>query len=74
MTYAQIRSGRKLHLVYEAGEGPPGGPLIPAGSVSTPLCGHPVPGGYRMTINAPLANACKRCQRVWRARHGKGKK
>src|SRR5688500_5580071 len=66
--YAQIRKGRRLHLAYEAGEGRTPQTLVPAGFVSAPLCGRSIPNGYRMTINVPLANACKACRRVWRAR------
>ena len=69
MRYAQYRSGKKLHLVYEAGEGR-GGTLVSAGHLSLPLCGRDEPRGYRMTINVPLGHACGSCQRVWRARHG----
>lgn len=70
MRYAQIKSGQKLHLVYEAGEGKDASNLMPAGHISAPLCGeHSFAGGYRMTINVPLANACRRCQRVFNARH-----
>jgi hypothetical protein len=68
MIYAQVKRGQKLHLVYEAGEGKDKLHSIEAGYVSSPLCGRPVPTGYRMTINVPLANACKNCLRVYRAR------
>lgn len=65
MRYAQITGGRKLHLVYEAGEGKDAQHLVPAGHVSAPLCGTRwFFGIYRMTINVPLANACKNCLRV----------
>lgn len=70
MTYAQIRGGQKLHLVYEAGEGVDTEHLVSAGHLSLPLCGRRLAGNYRMTINVPLAYACKNCLRVWRARHG----
>lgn len=70
MRYAQASGGQKLHLVYEPGEGTDAQHLIPVGSVSQPLCGRSVPNGYRMTINVPLSNACRNCQRVYRARHG----
>lgn len=69
MTYAQIRSGQKLHLVYEAGEGKDEQSIVRAGFVSSPLCGKRH-NGYRMTINVPLANACRNCLRIDRARHG----
>lgn len=72
MIYAQIRSGQKLHLAYLAGEGPSQDRLVPAGRMSAPICGQRLPvGGYRMTINVPLANACKRCLRVLNARNRK---
>ena len=70
MKYAQIRSGQKLHLVYEPGEGRDDRHLVKAGHVSNPLCGRYVPPvGFRMTINVPLASACKNCLRVYQARH-----
>jgi len=68
MRYAQIKAGRRLHLVYEAGEGVDDQHIIKAGFLSNPLCGQPAPNGYRMTINVPLANACKRCIKVFNAR------
>lgn len=58
MRYAQIKSGHKLHLVFEAD-----------GVVSNPLCGTHV-DGYRMTINVPLGHACKRCMRVYHQNGG----
>jgi hypothetical protein len=70
MIYAQVKGGQKLHLAYEAGEGKDDLHLIKAGYISNPICGRPAPEGYRMTINVPLANACKRCRRVYAARHG----
>ena len=68
MRYAQIKSGHKLHLVYEPGEGRDDSKIVRAGYVSLPLCGKPAPTGYRMTINVPLGNACKNCLRVHRSR------
>ena len=68
MIYAQIKSGQKLHLAYEAGEGMDGENLVIAGNISHPICGIKPLNGYRMTINMPLGNACKRCLRVYRAR------
>lgn len=64
MRYAQIRGGRKLHLVFEAGEGLDSQHLVPAGQLSAPLC-HTnwFNGQYRMSINLPLGNACKNCSR-----------
>lgn len=70
MIYAQIRCGQRLHLAYEAGEGRDDASIVRAGFVSAPLCGRALPpDGYRMTINVPLANACKSCHRVWAARY-----
>lgn len=69
MIYAQVSGGQKLHLAYEPGEGPDDKHLVRAGYVSDPICGRPAPEGYRMTINVPLANACKRCLRVYAARN-----
>lgn len=71
MRYAQIKAGQRLHLVYEAGEGTDMQHLIPADQVSLPLCGRKFEGNYRMTINVPLANACKNCARVYNARYKK---
>jgi hypothetical protein len=71
MRYAQITSGRKLHLVYEAGEGRDDASLVAVGCVSAPICATPrFKGKYRMTINVPLRHACKNCLRVWRSRYG----
>jgi hypothetical protein len=70
MIYAQVKGGQKLHLAYQAGEGPDDQHLIKAGYLSDPICGRPALDGYRMTINMPLANACKNCMRVYAARHG----
>jgi len=67
MRYAQIKAGRKLHLVFEPGEGRDSAHLIEAGYLSAPLCGQRVDDNYRMTINVPLAHACKRCLRVYQA-------
>ena len=49
--YAQEKGGQKLHIVFDHED-----------VVSQPLCGRKV-SGYRMTINAPLAHACKNCVR-----------
>ena len=69
MRYAQIRGGRKLHLVYEPGEDDDPSRLIPVGYLSAPLCNTPAfRGHYRMNINVPLGHACHNCLRVWRAR------
>lgn len=74
MIYAQIKSGRKLHLVMQQGEVHRGHTMC-AGELSNPICGQTVRGNYRMTINVPLANACKKCVRAYtalRARAHKG--
>lgn len=68
MIYAQIKSGGKLHLAYEPGEGPSDDQIVRAGYLSNPICGQPAADGYRMTINAPLGNACKRCLKIYAAR------
>ena len=71
MRYAQIKSGNKLHLVYEPGEGIDRQHLVPAGYLSAPLCGtRAFHGSFRMTINVPLAHACMNCVRVYQKRHG----
>jgi hypothetical protein len=70
MKYAQIKGGNKLHLVYEAGEGVDAQHLIPINCFSAPLCGtRYFKGNYRMTINVPLAHACKNCLRVYSKRY-----
>jgi hypothetical protein len=66
--YAQISSGRKLHLALEAGEQSRSGEVVRAGFLSAPLCGQRMTANYRMTSNLPLGNACKRCNRVYRSR------
>lgn len=64
MRYAQIKAGQRLHIVAEPGE-MFRGEVVRAGYVCAPLCGtHHFTGSYRMTINMPLANACKNCLRV----------
>ena len=65
MRYAQEKGGQKLHLVYEPGEGHR--EITKAGFLSQPICGRVV-DRYRMSINVPLAHACKNCLRVYRAR------
>ena len=67
----QIEGGQKLHLVYEPGEGIDKQNLIQAGHVSAPICGRGFDknGNFKMTINVPLANVCKRCLRVYAVRH-----
>ena len=70
MIYAQIKSGQKLHLAYQPGEGKNDSEIVRAGFLSAPICGQPMgDSGYRMNINVPLGSACKRCLRVYRARH-----
>jgi len=71
MRYMQIKSGQKLHLVFEAGEGKDETKLIKAEHISAPICGRGFDknGNFRMTINVPLGNACKNCLRVYNARH-----
>lgn len=76
MRYMQINRGEKLHLVYEAGEGRDLQHLTPRNELSAPLCGRGLrnDGGFRMTVNVPFGLACKRCMRVYAARHrSKGK-
>lgn len=70
MRYMQIKSGQKLHLVYEAGEGKDDQHLIKADHVSAPICGRGFDkdGNHRMTINVPLGNACRNCQKVYKSR------
>ena len=67
----QIKSGQKLHLVYEPDEGKDEKSLIKAGFIGAPICGRGFSkeGKFRMTINVPLANACKRCLRVNNSRN-----
>lgn len=69
----QIKSGQKLHLVYEPGEGRTKDNLIPADHISAPICGRGFDEneGFRMTINLPLGNSCKNCQRIYKSRHQK---
>jgi len=64
--YMQIQGGQKLHLVYEPGEGPDDQHLIRAGHLSAPICGRGFNknGGFKMSINVPLGNACKKCLRL----------
>lgn len=64
MIYAQIKSGRKLHLAMEPGECDPHGRTVEHGRLSYPICGQPMKeaSSYRMTINVPLGNACKKCR------------
>ena len=73
MIYLQIKDGQKLHLAYEAGEGPNDKSLVMNGHISSPICGRGFDqktGGYKMIINVPLGNACKNCLRVYAKRYG----
>ena len=61
MRYAQEYGGQKLHLVQDYGDG----------SVSyRAACGRRPQkrGNWRMTINVPLGNACKKCLHLTRER------
>jgi hypothetical protein len=64
MIYAQIKSGRKLHLALQGGERDRDGVMIERGMLSAPLCGQRMADTYRMTCNLPLANACKKCRAI----------
>lgn len=61
-TYAQENGGQRLHLVRETG----GGYVE-----DRAICGrhNHKRGGWRMTINVPLANLCGNCKRTWRSMH-----
>ncbi len=64
MRYAQIKSGNKLHLVYE----------IPGG-LTQPICGTKTNGhGFRATFNVPLNYACINCQKVINGKNHEMKK
>jgi hypothetical protein len=67
--YAQIKSGKRMHLAYEPGEGKDDSSIVRAGRLSLPLCGRRFTGTYRMTCNLPLANLCRACNRVYGARY-----
>jgi hypothetical protein len=71
MIYLQIKSGQKLHLAYGAGEGKDSNHLMPVGHVSAPICGRAFDAheGFRMSVNLPLGNSCKNCNRIYKARH-----
>lgn len=66
MIYAQIKSGRKLHIAMQPGEYDQNGRVVMAGELSYPICGAPMKeaSSYRMTCNLPLAHACKKCCEV----------
>lgn len=66
MIYAQIKSGQKLHLAMKPGEHDRHGRIVESGYLSYPICGQSMKeaSSYRMTINMPLGNACKRCIRA----------
>lgn len=63
MIYAQIKAGQKLHIAMQRGEFDQNGRTVLAGELSYPICGQPMKeaSSYRMTINVPLGNACKKC-------------
>jgi hypothetical protein len=52
MRYIQHKSGQKLHLVFEIETCKNG--------LTQPVCGRKF-GNYRMSINVPLGNSCKKC-------------
>ena len=52
MKYVQIKSGQKLHLIYE----------LPTG-LTQPLCGIKT-NHYRMTVNIPMGHSYKNCNRI----------
>jgi len=59
--YAQEYGGQKLHLVQDFGDGE---------VAYRAVCGRNPGkrGTWRMTINVPLANACKNCVRLFAKR------
>jgi hypothetical protein len=63
MIWAQISSGRKLHLAGQPGD-EVRGEVVRTGFLSHPLCNQPMTGSYRMTCNLPLGNGCKKCRRI----------
>ena len=66
MIYAQIKSGRKLHLAMQPGERDAHGRIVESNHFSYPICGQPMKEGssYRMMINVPLGHSCKKCRKV----------
>jgi hypothetical protein len=59
-TYAQRLGGLKLHIVEKFADG---------AVADRALCGvgpDSVRGNWRMTINVPLAHACRNCTRISR--------
>lgn len=68
MIWAQIRSGRKMHLAAQPGE-EVRGEVVRIGHLSRPLCNQPMSGNYRMTCNLPLGNGCKKCRKITRGTH-----
>lgn len=61
-TYAQEKSGAKLHLVE----------FWATGRIATfALCGFWAQRGWRMTINLPLNHSCRNCQRIFALRNRK---
>lgn len=61
LRYAQEAGGQQLHLVGSYSDGT---------VENRALCGRTPKrrGHWRMTINAPLGHACRRCLRVYDAR------
>ena len=53
MSYAQIRSGQKLHLVYN----------LPKDCLTQPVCGVKA-DDYVITTRLPTGSVCKNCLRV----------
>ena len=53
MKYVLIKSGLKLHIAFEFTDY----------KMSPPICGVKA-NSYSMSINVPLARACKNCLRV----------
>ena len=49
MRYIQHKAGQKLHLAFEV-----------EGKLTHPVCGRKF-DNYRMSINMPLGNSCKKC-------------
>jgi hypothetical protein len=49
MRYIQHKAGQKLHLAFEI-----------EGKLTHPICGRKF-NNYRMSINVPLGNSCKKC-------------
>ena len=52
MRYIQHKSGQKLHLVFEI--------ETSINGLTQPICGRKF-NNFRMSINVPLGNSCKKC-------------